>query len=79
MKLRKEKLWSKLFGVKVGDLIRLPYGKVDWEVSKISYKERLITLKRFQRSIINGHFFTMPWYTVLTVSLEQELRIVGHV
>lgn len=32
-KKRKTKvLWTKLFGIKVGDLVRFKYGKVDWQV-----------------------------------------------
>lgn len=31
-KKEQDKLWTRLFGIKVGDLVRFKYGKVVWEV-----------------------------------------------
>ena len=77
------KVWDKIFPYipKLGDKVRLPYGKVDWEVF-IIYQEGLIKLRRHPRSRFSyqkGKWHPLPWWTTLTVDKRQEMKKVGHI
>jgi len=43
--------WDKLFGFKIGDVVRVKYGKVSWEIWNLfMYNKRLyLKVRRFRR------------------------------
>jgi len=83
-KVNAHKVWEKIFPYipKIGDKVRLPYGKVDWMVWQIYKKENLVKLRRHYRSTKftpSGKLVELPWWRTITVDTGQEMRKVGHI
>jgi len=66
-----EAFWTRIFGLKIGDKVRLKYGKVDWTVYAIFPQYNTIKLIRYR--ILDSS----PFSVMITIDLNSEVRKVG--
>jgi len=71
-----ETFWTKLFGIKAGDKVRLKYGKVTWTVYAIFPHLNLMKLIRYRRLGSIGHS-SSTFSVMKTIHMNEEVRKVG--
>jgi len=87
-----DKVWNRIFGFKVGDLVRFKYGKVSWEIYHIEkegtctryWLRRRVRTKLKPKLIAGGLVFLMRpgvvYKDVYDCSLEfKSMRKVGEI
>lgn len=67
--------WTKVFGLKVGDKVRLKYGKVTWTVYVVFPQNKVIKLIRYKYYRSYG-YGSSPFSIMKTVRMDEEMRKV---
>lgn len=72
-----EAFWTRVFGLKVGDKVRLKYGKVIWTVYALFPQFDSIKLIRYTIPARGWGYYSSPYSVMKTISFHEEVRKVG--